>query len=187
MKTITLVTGNAGKLVEWQKAFPANLQLKAESVDLDEIQSSDPEVIALDKAKRAYGLIGEPVIVEDVAAGLDKFGGMPGPFMKFFEKAMGTEALYKLAGDEVSTVTIVCTVVYYDGTQTIIGRGEVHGTVVAPRGSNGFGFDSVVQLDGQSRTYGEMSTEEKNAISHRALAIKDLVAKLEAALPKTSV
>ncbi len=66
------------------------------------------------------------------------------------------------------------------------GEGIVNGTITAPRGQNGFGFDSVVIADGQTprageqpRTTAEMSDDEKNAISHRALAFKDLLGKMD--------
>ncbi|HET6924566.1 MAG TPA: non-canonical purine NTP pyrophosphatase, partial [Candidatus Saccharimonadales bacterium] len=89
MKTITFVTGNPGKLAEWQRLFPADIRLESADVDLDEIQSLDLEAIAIDKAKRAYAQLQRPVLVEDVAAGLDSLGGLPGPFVKYFEKSIG--------------------------------------------------------------------------------------------------
>jgi len=76
-------------------------------VDLDEIQSLDLEAIAVDKAKRAYEKVGKPVLVEDVSAGLDSMGGLPGPFIKYFEVTLGMDALYQLrkAQDEPGSAT----------------------------------------------------------------------------------
>lgn len=174
MRSITLVTGNPGKLKEWQRLFPAGFQLDTADIDLDEIQSMDLEAIAVDKAKRAYGILGKPVVVEDVSAGLDKLGGLPGPFIKYFELELGLDVLFQLAEYEGDPATAICTVAYYDGTTTLVARGDIHGSVVPPRGKNGFGFDGIFVCDGQNKTLSEMSPAEKDAISHRAQAIQTL-------------
>lgn len=179
MQTITLVTGNAGKLAEWQRLFPSNIRLDAADINLDEIQSLDLEAIVKDKATRAYERIGSPVIVEDVSAGILKLHGLPGPFIKFFEIEMGDDALYQLAGAECEPAIVTCTVAFYDGLSTLIARADIEGTIVASRGDNGFGFDKVFIPKGHAKTFGEMSAEEKDSISHRNTAIKSLVMQLE--------
>ena len=175
---ITLVTGNVNKLKEWQAIMPSHIELDSVDVDLTEIQSGDPEVIVADKLRRAYEHVGLPVIVEDVDAGLDKLNGLPGPFIKFFNEKLGKDALYKLAGSEGERATVACTAGYYNGTEMIIVRGEVRGTVVAPRGDS-FGFDIVFVPEGETLTYAEMSKEKKNSLSHRQKAIRMLVEKIE--------
>lgn len=178
MKTITIVTGNPGKLLEWKRLFPSNFKLESSNVDLVEIQSLDPIVVAKDKAERAFAEIGKPVIVDDISAGLDEFQGLPGTFIKYFEDKLGNGALFQLAGKE-SACTVTAVVVYYDGVKSIVGVGKIHGKVVAPRGKNGFGFDFVFVPDGQDKTFSEMSPEQKDKISHRKLAIDDLVRQLD--------
>jgi inosine triphosphate pyrophosphatase len=178
MQTITLVTGNANKLEQWKRMFPGDIKLESADIDLDEIQSFDPKVITEDKVKRAYAQLGKPVIVEDVSAGLDHLNGLPGPFIKFFEQQLGKGALYTLAGKKCSA-TVSCTAAYYDGTTLLFGIGIVHGSVVAPRDGSGFGFDYVFLPDGHQKTYSEMTHAEKDAISHRHLAIVDLLAQLQ--------
>jgi len=177
--TITLVTGNPGKLNEWQRLFPADYKLAAADVDLDEIQSLDLEAIAADKVKRAYKQLGKPVLVEDVSAGLDNLGGMPGPFIKYFEKRLGLDALFKLAEKEGDPATVICTVAYYDGKNLITAQGQVNGSVCAPRGENGFGFDKVFVPGDGARSFAELSPQEKDAVSHRSLAVNALVEQLE--------
>lgn len=179
MYTFTLVTGNAGKLAEWKRLFPTEFKLRSADVDLDEIQSLDLEAIVIDKARRAYEQIGKPVIVEDISAGLDNLGSLPGPFIKFFEIQLGLDALFKLAKQEGDPATIKCAIAYYDGRKSIVAQSEVRGTVAPTRGQNGFGFDKVFVPVGQTKTYGEMTPDEKDAISHRALAVKKLIEKLK--------
>ena len=178
-RTITLVTGNAGKLAEWQRLFSAEFKLETAAIDLDEIQSLDLEAIVEDKAKRAYERLGEPVIVEDVSAGLVKLGGLPGPFVKFFEVQLGAGALLQLAGGPGSPAIVICCVAFYDGKTTITARGEITGTVVALRGEQGFGFDKCFMPDGSNKTFGEMSFAEKDSFSHRARAVKALLTQLK--------
>jgi len=185
MCAITLVTGNPGKLAEWRQLLPSGLLIEIADIDLPEIQSLDSEEIVADKARRAYEIVKSPVLVEDVAVGLDKLSGLPGPFMKFFEQKLGQDALYKLAGKANEPVIITCTIGYYDGFEMIFAHGEIKGTVVAPRGRNGFGFDPVVVPQGQTKTFAEMTIEEKNRHSHRALAIQQMVQKLTE-LPRQS-
>lgn len=172
MNKIFLVTGNAHKLEEWQRQLPADIEIESIDLDLPEIQSIDPEEIMADKAKRAYEATGKPVVVEDVSAGLEKLGGLPGPFIKFFIKALGGGALFELAGKENEPAVVSCSIAYYDGKELLTVRGDVKGSVVAPRGDSGFGFDGTFVPDGQSLTYAEMTSEQKDSVSHRSVAIK---------------
>ena len=176
---ITIVTGNAGKLAEWQRLMPAEFGLVAQDIDLDEIQTLDMDALIRDKALRAFEVVGTPIIVEDIAAGLDSLGGLPGPFIKFFEKTLGNDALFQLAKDSEEPATVRCAAAYYDGQKFIIVHSAVQGTVVPARGTNGFGFDACFVPAGQAKTYGEMTSAEKDAVSHRAKAVKLLVNKLQ--------
>jgi inosine triphosphate pyrophosphatase len=178
MKTFTLVTGNAGKLAEWQRLTPLDFTLVAEDVDLDEIQTLDMDELIRDKARRAFEVIGTPIIVEDIAAGLDRLGGLPGPFIKFFEKTLGYDALFQLTNGNEEPATVNCAIAYYDGQEFKIVHTTVTGTAVAARGNNGFGFDSCFVPAGQAKTYGEMTPAEKDAVSHRSKAVKLLIDKL---------
>jgi inosine triphosphate pyrophosphatase len=180
MQTIYFVTGNKGKLSEWQRLLPKNYQLESTDIDLPEIQSADSGEIVADKAKRAYEILGKPVVVEDVSAGLLRLGGLPGPFIKFFVEALGPDALYQLVREPNEKGVASCTIAYYDGENLITVKGEVEGTIVEPRGPNGFGFDKAFIPDGQTKTYGEMTVEEKDEVSHRSMAIKELIKALEA-------
>jgi len=179
LRQITLVTGSADKLAEWREAFPGDFDFETADIDLDEIQSLDLEAIAVDKAKRAYDQLGRPVIVEDVSAGLENLGGLPGPFIKYFEKQLGDNALYELGKDLGGRAVLTCTIAYYDGEDAVTAQGEVTGEVCPPRGENGFGFDFCFQQDGQTKTYAEMTPEEKGKISYRALAIKNMLEQLK--------
>ncbi len=179
MKHIYLVTGNPSKLKEWQQILPPTITMDIADIDLVEIQSDNPEEIITDKARRAFEAMGKPVVVEDVEAGLEKLNGLPGPFIKFFLKKLGNDALYQLAGREGERATISCSIAYYDGQTMLTVRGDVPGIIVAPRGNDGFGFDITFMPEGETQTYAEMDDEKKNSLSHRQKAIRLLIEKLD--------
>lgn len=173
---IYFITGNPFKLNELRAILPGRIEVDHKSLHLEEIQSMNPHEIVSHKLRQAYAEIGLPVMVEDVSAGLASLSGLPGPFIKFFEERLGSDALYQLAPND--KVTITCTMGYYDGTDEIIVDGTVHGTTVAPRGDNGFGFDNCIVLDGQTMTSAELTPEAKNKISHRHAAVVLMAAAL---------
>lgn len=178
---LLLVTGNKNKLREWQQIMASSIEMDTVDIDLPEIQSDDGREVVMDKARRAYEIAKQPVVVEDVEAGLEKLNGLPGPFIKFFMRRMGNDALYQLAGQEGERAVITASLAYFDGDNMIVVQGDVPGTVVAPRGDDGFGFDVTFVPDGESQTYAEMDADKKNALSHRSKAIRLLVKELDAA------
>ena len=75
---------------------------------------------------------------------------------------------------EKRKATVKCIVAYYEKGEFIIGRGKIEGRIAEKeRGKNGFGFDPIFELD-NGKTYAELSQEEKNAISHRKIALENL-------------
>ncbi len=126
----------------------------------------------------AYELVGGPIIVGDIAAGLVKLKGLPGPFIKFFETQLGADALFKLATKSGDAAIVTCTVAYFDGSTLISVRGEITGTVVSARGNRGFGFDLCFVPDGAAKTFAEMTAAEKDSLSHRSKAVAELVRQL---------
>lgn len=172
---LTLVSGNKGKQAEWQRLLPDDFKIELLDLDLDEIQSFDLKEIISDKARRAYQQAQKPVVVEDISAGLDRLNGLPGPFVKFFEKRLGADALFQLSGREGESMTVRCAMAYFDGQEMVIVESEVKGSVVSARGENGFGFDKCFVPHDQIKTYSQMSPAEKDGVSHRARAIAKLL------------
>lgn len=178
MQTIYVVTGNRHKLASFERHLKG-YDFEMIDLDLPEIQSMSSQDIITDKVMRAYAKVGKPVVVEDVSVNLEALNGMPGPFIKFFEEQMGEDAIYRLTEGRSPVAIVTSTIGYYNGAKLIITEGIVQGQVVAPRGDNGWGFDGCFMPDGQTKTYGQMSFEEKDAISHRSLSIAALLAKLK--------
>jgi len=67
-------------------------------------------------------------------------------------------------------------------------EGVVHGAITTePQGDNGFGYDPIFLVDGTGKTYAEMSTAEKNSLSHRALALQNALADLRQRLQQQNI
>lgn len=164
-----LVTGNPSKLVEARRLFP---RLEAVEIDLPEIQSLDLHEVLRHKARSAAARVERAVIVEETGLELAALGGFPGPLVRWMLEAVGPEGIARLVAHEGdSRATARCALLYLDGDTEVIGEGHTDGELTLPaRGDRGFGWDPVFRPDGSVRTYGEMSPDEKDAISHRGRA-----------------
>lgn len=148
-----------------------------QKVDLPELQGEIDEISRL-KCKEAARIIRGPVIVEDTSLCFNSLGGLPGPYIKWFLDKLGPDGLFKmLAGWEDKSAFAVCTFAYSPGGENdhvVLFQGKTAGTIVEPRGTRDFGWDPCFQPDGYNQTYGEMTKEEKNKISHRSQALNKL-------------
>lgn len=170
MIDVTFITSNADKAAYLQKMLGVPLSYQA--AELNEIQSMSLEEIVEHKVKQAYGIAKSPVIVEDVSLGLDDFGGLPGPFVRFFVDAEdGLEKLCRMADTLPSrSATAACVFGYFDGERLELMRGELHGTIAEhPRGSNGFGWDAIFCPDGfDGKTRAEL-TPADDAVTYATI------------------
>ncbi|MBI4239610.1 non-canonical purine NTP pyrophosphatase [Candidatus Uhrbacteria bacterium] len=170
---IYCITGNKDKFSE-VKAIVHHVEQR--DIDLPEIQELDAREVVKAKLQEALKVVQGDIVVEDTSLYLHCLKGLPGPFIKLFLKTIGNEGLVELAvkyGDARATAR---TVVGY-----VTSAGEIHffegaleGTIVAPRGENDFGWGPIFQPEGYSKTFGEMSREEKNAVSMRGSALRKL-------------
>lgn len=122
-----------------------------------------------------------PVLVDDTSLAIKSLGGLPGPFVKWFEQAVGLHGVYEMAKSGGSTKAIAsCILGYAESADNIqYFEGVQEGQLVVPRGSNSFGWDPLFLPDGHKKTFAEMTPEEKDAISHRKKAAQNLLAALQ--------
>lgn len=165
----TFVTGNASKLAEARRLFP---DLDSVSLDLPEIQSLDLTEVLRAKAREAHRILARQVIVEETGLELPGLNGFPGPLVKWMLEAIGAEGIARqVASTGDARATARCALMLFDGERETFSEGSTSGVLVLPpRGNQGFGWDPVFQPEGSTRTYGEMSAAEKDAISHRGRA-----------------
>ena len=141
------------------------------------------------KAAAICAATGRAAVADDTGLEVDALGGAPGVFAARYAGEGVTYAdnraklLAELAGvaepDRTARFTTVAMVVRPDGSETLV-EGVCEGLIaLVERGARGFGYDAVfIPVDGDGRTFAEMSDAEKNAISHRGRAFVALAAAL---------
>lgn len=158
------------------------LPLARACLDLAEPQGLDVVRVAREKARAAQARLARPVLVEDTALELAALGGFPGPLVRWLLEAAGPGAIARILDPFPDrSARARCAALVWDGTREWLGVGEVEGAIVAaPRGAGGFGWDVVFAPSwGGGRTYAELTPAEKNARSHRALALRALRQRLD--------
>lgn len=171
------ITGNKNKLAEIQAMIPNVEQLE---LDLPELQEIDAHEIIKAKLQEALKVHDGELIVEDTSLYLDALNGLPGPLIKWFMKTIGVDGLYKIAEKFENQKATAKTIIGYAKDKDTIEffEGSIEGTIVSPRGETTFGWDPIFQPSGSSKTFAEMDSSEKNAISHRRQAVQKLAEKL---------
>ena len=159
MKDVTYITGNQGK-ADYLAKYLGHPVLH-QKIDLDEIQSLDLKEIIKHKVRQAYNIIKKPVIVEDTSFEFKALGGLPGPFIKFFEKRMSYEEICSLVDGKDRSVTARSVFGYFDGETEKYFEGSMDGSIAKqPSGTGGFGFDRIFIPDGFNITRAELNEED---------------------------
>ena len=170
------ITGNKGKFAEVAAIISGIEQL---DIDLPEIQSINTRDVIAAKLVSARAHHAGEYIVEDTSVYLECFDyKLPGPLIKSFFEALGGEGLAALAHKlGLARAEVRCLIGHRGSSgETNFFEGVIAGTICAPRGNSGFGWDHIFIPDGYTKTFAEMTQEEKNTISHRRLAVEKLKA-----------
>lgn len=192
---VLLATRNAGKIEELRRIL-AEAAPSVELVGLDAVEAypETPETEltfaanALLKAHDGAARTGLPTIADDSGLAVDALNGMPGVLSaRWAGRAKDDEANNALLLDQLADLDdagrgakFVCAaaLAWPDGRETVV-HGEMPGRIGRePRGANGFGYDPLFIPEGYEVTSAELSPEEKNAISHRGKAFRELAARL---------
>lgn len=171
MQKILVITGNQGKVNEISAI--TGLTVEAKKLELPEIQSLSVEEVAKEKAMAAYEIVRQPVLVDDTGMNIEALNGLPGALVVWFLDLLGPQGVLNLIANKKNRKASVSTCIAYadaNGVQTFIGT--VNGTIPAElRGDEGFGYDPIFIPEGWNKTYAEMTTDEKNKISMRKIAL----------------
>ena len=161
-------------------------------VDVEETGTTFEEN-ALLKAKAVMEHTGLPAIADDSGLCVDALGGAPGVYSaRYGGPELSDVGRYRLLLENMrgmldrrcKFVSCICAC-FPDGT-TITARGECPGTLAyAPRGEDGFGYDPIFFVPGLKKTFAQLTPQEKNAISHRGVALQAFEEKLAAYLAQT--
>ena len=192
-----LATHNPGKLKEMSSILsqfgvevvsPKELGI---TVDVEETGTTFAENAML-KAKAICAASGLPAIADDSGLCVDALNGGPGVYSaRYGGEGLDDKGRYQLLlnsmrGQTTRAAHFTCSIACaFPNGDTITAEGQVQGTIAfAPMGEGGFGYDPVFFVPALAKTFGQLTAEEKSAISHRGRALAVFVEKLETYLKK---
>ena len=170
---LVLVTQNQHKLKELTPLFKKyNVEFGTTSIEKHEIRSESIEMIAREAAKIAFETLQTPVVVDDTGFFVKALNGFPSSYAGIVLKFIGYEGILRLMTDKVERASVFKTAVgYFDGQHLESFLGAMSGSVARESaGVGGFGYDPIFIPDGFTKTYAELTFDEKVSISHRTKA-----------------
>ena len=203
---LVLASNNRAKLAELQRLFqPLGLELVGQGA-LGVPEAEEPHATflenALAKARHAAAASGLPALADDSGLCVDALGGQPGVASAHYaevdlpvdadretrralqDAANNQRLLEALQGVADRRAGFVCTLValrHAADPQPLVATGAWRGEILeAARGAGGFGYDPLLWIPSLSRSVAELNADEKNALSHRALAVHEMLARLRA-------
>lgn len=192
-RTVVLASNNAKKAAELSALLArAGLDVRPQSeFGVSEAEEPHPTFIenALAKARHAAQHTGLPALADDSGLCVAALGGAPGVLSAHFAGEPKSDARNNLLLlDRMSGITdrrawFVCALVLVrsaDDPRPLVAEGEWQGEILeGPRGDQGFGYDPLFWVPSLEQTAAEIPAELKNALSHRAKAMRDLLERLE--------
>ncbi len=195
LQKIVLASGNAGKILEIAELFS---DLNSEIVPQSELGIESPEETgqtfienALLKARFAANASGLPAVADDSGIAVDALAGRPGVFSaRYAGEGASDEENVDLLLAEMAQVPddnrgggFHCAAVLVfpaDKFEPVVVEGIWRGTILRKRaGDGGFGYDPVFLDEGAGKTGAQMTRDEKNAVSHRGKAFRELTRRID--------
>ena len=189
---LLIATNNQGKLKEFNEILGelgiecVSLKEMGISVDVEETGTTFLEN-ALLKAKEIYSIAKIPTISDDSGLMVDALSGEPGVYSARYagehandQKNMD-KLLSKLQGVENRTARFKSVIAaVFSEDDILVSEGECEGVIIdEKRGDNGFGYDPVFYVEAMKKTFAQMTDGEKNSLSHRGNAIRNLKERLK--------
>lgn len=182
---LVFATGNKHKIKEISALLGNNIKLiSLEDLNIPDNIPEDFDTLeenAMAKARYIHNLTGMDVFADDTGLEVKSLGGKPGVFSARFageEKNFdrNIEKVLELMKDENDREAMFRTVIaLIKDNKEFLFEGNIKGTILKERrGNEGFGYDPIFLPDGYNQTFAEMSLDDKNKISHRALAFMKL-------------
>lgn len=198
LTSLVLASGNAGKIKEFEALFaPLGVKLISQkSLNIPDAPEPHATFVenALAKARHASALSGLPALADDSGLCVHALGGEPGVHSARYAQvldgprsdAANNEKLLTVLRDVTDRrawyVAVLVLVMRPDDPQPVIAQANWSGEIVdQARGVNGFGYDPYFFLKEEGCRVAELAPEKKNAISHRGLAMRELVTQLRQA------
>jgi len=181
MKEIYFITGNKGKVAEAKKKFSEiGVDVVQKNLGYPEIQTADLEDVALFGAEHVLKNFDKPFILEDAGLFIDALNGFPGVYSAYVFHTLGCKGILQLmekvdSKNRGATFKSVYAYAEPDKKPKFF-VGECVGKIsLEERGDNGFGYDPIFIPKNSAKTFAEMSTIEKNVLSHRGKSLDKLL------------
>ncbi|PXW18345.1 RdgB/HAM1 family non-canonical purine NTP pyrophosphatase [Paraburkholderia caballeronis] len=195
LSRVVLASNNAGKLREFAALLgAAGIELVPQgALNVPEAEEPHPTFVenALAKARHAAKLTGLPALADDSGLCVRALHGAPGVHSARYAQLAGgeksdaannallVERLNAHADRRAYYYCVLALVRHADDPEPLIAEGRWHGEVLdAPRGDNGFGYDPYFFIPELGATAAQLDPAVKNASSHRAIALRQLLARL---------
>jgi len=202
MKHIIFITENVSKYKEIQNYISKSnanisIQMIKPDFELQEIQSLDRHEIVLKKLRDAFiasnSLINMQhildseketwIMVEDTSLCIDKLGGFPGPFIKYYLQSLPLTSIANANWASKANSYVSLAIGRYSDNNELIAKAfedSIKGLIIEPRGTNGFGYDAIFRPEESNNTNAEMTMDEKEKYNPRTLAFKKVIEFLSA-------
>jgi XTP/dITP diphosphohydrolase len=182
MMHLLLATQNLHKIKEIQSVLPKDIQASGINdlvkSELEEIGTTLEEN-ALQKARKIYQLTGNPTLSDDSGLEVFALNNAPGVYSARYagperdDRANNARLLDELKHGLTREARFRTVLAFIDGAGEYLFEGIVNGVIATePRGNNGFGYDPLFIPDEETRTFAQMTSDEKNRLSHRSKAVK---------------
>lgn len=190
MKNLVFATNNQHKLVEVKAILEPDFKI----LSLSDLNCNDeiPETAntlegnALLKARHIYDKFGLDCFADDTGLEIETLGGEPGVFSARYagEENDATKNMNKvlnlMVNKENRNACFRTVIALIQGNDIMYFEGKINGRIShQPVGESGFGYDPIFIPDGYDKSFAQLSSAEKNTISHRALAINKLIKHLK--------
>jgi XTP/dITP diphosphohydrolase len=172
---LVLLTQNKHKLKELTPLFKKyQVDFETTTIEKHEIRSEHVEEIARVAARVAFDNLQRPVVVDDTGFFVDSLNGFPGSYAAIVLKSIGYDGILLLMkGKENRRSEFKTAIGYCDDNHLETFVGTMSGTIaVDAMGESGFGYDPIFVPEGLTKTYAELTLEEKVRISHRTRAFE---------------
>lgn len=180
-KKIYYVTNNAGKFEEvsdfFDKIAPI-FHIEQYAIDIDEIQSLDQTIVVLDKVKKAFNVVKQPLLLDDGGLFFSAYNQFPGTLSKFVFQGLGFKGLFKLV-EEDNRASFILQLAYTDGLHTQLFEGVCHGAIIMPEALSShptLPLTAIFKPTGSDKTLAQLRyTDDFFHFSFRQQALKKFI------------
>lgn len=179
---IRFVTSNKGKFREAERILAGvGRDVEMLSIEYPEIQGESLKEVVLFGLNWLCQKTEGDILIEDSGLFVESLGGFPGVFSSYVYKTLGLDGVLRVMKSQGSrNAHFESCVGFLSEGETRTFSGQCEGAISKQeRGKKGFGYDPIFIPKGESRTFGEMDTDEKNRISHRGKAFQKLISFLQ--------